>query len=106
MLGVKKEKLQALENFICLLIEENNRWTAITESWTKSEYDILVEFEKELSEAASWYRLGLGYINGETFFGVPLQYNPQRAKFCFEKAASKGYEKAKEALLSNTIENL
>lgn len=97
LLGVRQEKVQSLEDFIYLLIEENNRWKSITESWNKSEYDILVEFKKEFSEAASWYRLGLGYINGETLFGVPLQINPQRAKFCFEMAANKGYEKAKES---------
>ena len=98
LLGVRQEKIQSLEDFIYLLIEENSRWKSITESWNKSEYDILVEFKKEFSEAASWYRLGLGYINGETLFGVPLQINPQRAKFCFEKAINKGYEKAKESL--------
>lgn len=98
LLGVRQEKIQSLEDFIYLLIEENSRWRSITESWNKSEYDILVEFKKEFSEAASWYRLGLGYINGETLFGVPLQINPQRAKFCFEKAINKGYEKAKESL--------
>lgn len=96
LLGVRQEKVQSLEDFIYLLIEENNRWKSITESLNKSEYDILVEFKKEFSEAASLYRLGLGYINGETLFGVPLQINPQRAKFCFEMAANKGYEKAKE----------
>lgn len=103
LLGVRQEKVQSLEDFIYLLIEENNRWKSITESWNKSEYDILVEFKKEFSEAASWYRLGLGYINGETLFGVPLQINPQRAKFCFEMAANKGYEKAKESGYERSI---
>lgn len=98
LIGLKENQYPTLEEYINLLVKENKEWMSIAESWNKSEYDILSDLQKEYSEAASWYKLGIAYKFGETICGITFKVNPKRANYCLNIAASKGYQKACEEI--------
>ena len=96
--GLRASAYSSLEDYINLLIKGNEEWMTISESWAKSEYDVLMELQKEYSEAASWYKLGYAYKFGDSIYGNTIVMDPKRAKYCFDLAASKGYTKAGEEI--------
>lgn len=98
LIGFKESQYPVLKEYINLLVKENNEWMSIAESWTKSEYDILSELQKEYSEGASWYKLGSAYKSGDTICGITCSVNPKQAIYCLNIAASKGYQKACEEI--------
>ncbi len=92
ILGVKN--VVEIDNYIHLLMKEYTDWKSIVDTIGASEYDMLCELRKELSEAASWYKLSRFYSDGTSLNGHIILKNPERAKECLEKASQLGYEKA------------
>ena len=87
-----------VDDYVKILIKEYIDWSNISQTIGASEYDILNELKKEFSEAASWYKLGECYLNGNTPSGNEIQICERRAIDCFEYSFAMGYEKAAEKL--------
>jgi len=92
ILGYTHESMSKLDDYINKLIQENEEWRKITAHIKDSENRILSLLCKEYSEASSWNRLGIAYLNGDVIEGTDVPKNIDRAKFCFNRANSLGYE--------------
>ena len=100
ILGYYCESMSILDDYINKLVEENKEWNEITSHIKDSESKILLLLCKEFSEASSWNKLGIAYLDGTEIEGIEVPKNVNRAKFCFNRAKSLGYK------LSDTAENL
>ena len=96
ILGYSLESMLRLDDYIGKLIQENAEWNEITSHIKDSESKIFTSLCKEFSEASSWNKLGIAYLNGNTIEGIEVLKNIDRAKFCFNRAKSLGYKLSEE----------